>query len=346
MRVLVLPLFIFSMLLFSCANNDSEGGVTEIAIDQAERVLSAETNFDLARPSSIRIADNGFYLYDFGLQKILYFDKEGNQQLQFGQEGQGPGEFQGLAGFWLFDDEITLFDQRGAKFLYYSRSGDFIREESIEQENFAPGLTMTSRDQFYIPLNGNDGVLAKYVDKSSGRSFTFGQPEHETEDFDAGLIRQSIERGTLPSYMLNRVSIAANQEQVFLFHIATGKLQAYGHDGNLEAETVLNMPVFEKIKGEFFEHSKSALEQGFFILFSYINSMIATENGVALLLNAPAEFPVTVLHLDNSLQNQTVVTYSAETMERPSMFDINEEKGSIWFVNPGTAEVFQSLWSL
>lgn len=346
MRALLLTLIIFSLVLFSCTKSEPENGSTEITIDQAELILSAETDSNIARPATIRVATDGFYLYDFGLQKILFYDKEGNRQLQFGQEGQGPGEFQGLGGFWVFDDVIAGFDQRGAKFIFYSHEGEFLREEQIEQENFAPGLTMVSPDRYYIPLNGKGGTLAKFVDHNSGQNFTFGESEIEQSDFDAGTIRQSIERGNLPDYMLNRVSISTNQNRTFLFHTATGKLQAFDKSGNIQSEITLNLPVFEKIKEEFFEHSKSALERGFFILFSYINSMVSTENGVALLLNGPAEHPVTVLYLDNNLESKTAYYYDSEELGRVSMFDIDEKSNSIYFVNPGTSEIFGAPWGL
>lgn len=346
MRALLLTLTIFSLGLNSCTKSEPESGLTEITIDQAELILSAETDADIAQPSTIRVATYGFYLYDFGLQKILFYDKEGKQQLQFGQEGQGPGEFQGLGGFWVFDDSVVGFDQRGAKFLYYSHDGELMREQQIEQEHFAPGLSMITADRFYIPLNGNGGKLAKYIDISSGESFSFGEAAFEEADFDPGTIQQSIERGNLPDYMLNRVSISANQNRIFLFHTATGKLQAFDKNGDLLSETTLEMPVLEKIKEEFFEHSKMALEQGFFILFSYINSMVSTENGVALLLNGPAEHPVTVLHLDNNLESKTAYYYDSEDFGRVSRFDIDEKLNSIYFVNPGTSEIFRAPWGL
>jgi hypothetical protein len=342
-------LALFPLLLpfmFSCGPASDERVLTEITIGEARLFVSAETDDDIANPSTIRLADNEVYLYDFGLQKIHHFDNAGNRIRMFGEQGQGPGEFQGLAGFWVFDDEITAFDQRGAKLLYFSRDGRFLNEEAIDRDNFEPGLIMTGPGQLIVPQNGRDGKLAKYKDITGGQSFTFGEAETEASDFNPGAISQSLERGNLPSYMLGRISVAAGDDRIYLFHIATGKLQAFNKEGSLQAETVLDLPVMEKIKDEFFEHSRNALEQGFFILFSYINSMKATENGVALLLNSPADHPVTVFTLDKSLQNQTAFYYDYEILGRVQTIDIDETNNTIYFVNMGTSEVFRAPWGV
>ncbi len=340
----LIPILFILLFLYSCGKNGDETKITILTIDQAELVVSAETDPDIANPSIIRTAGSGFYIYDFGIQKILYYDDEGNQQLKFGNEGQGPGEFQGAAGFWVFDEEIILFDQRGAKFLHFGLEGTFLKEESIEREDFAPGLTMSSPGRFYIPVNGKDGKLVKQVDKTSDIRFAFGEADIQETDFDPGIIRQSIERGSLPDNMLGRVTIAAGYDRVYLFHTAVGKLQAYDTEGNLQAEIMLDLPVMEESKQEFFKQSRLAIEQGFFIFFSYINSMATTENGVALLLNTPADHPVTVLSLDRNLRNKTIIHYENDTMERVSMFDLDEEKSSIYFVNMGTSEIFRAPW--
>jgi|GEM_PF-1766565 len=343
-RLLLLSILI--PFMFSCGSTADENGFTEITIDEANLFTSAETDDNIANPSTIRVADNQVYLYDFGLQKIHHYATNGNRIRMFGEQGQGPGEFQGLAGFWVFDNEIAAFDQRGAKLLYYSRDGRFLNEEAIDQENFAPGFTMTGPGQLIIPLNGRDGKLAKYKDITGGQSFAFGDAEIEASDFDPGAISQSLERGNLPSYMLGRISVAAGDDRIFLFHIATGKLQAFDKEGTLQAEIVLDLPVMEKIKEEFFEQSRTALEQGFFILFSYINSIKATDNGVALLLNAPIDYPVTVLTLDKSLQNQTAFYYDFEILGRVQTIDIDEANNTIYFVNMGTSEVFRAPWGV
>lgn len=110
------------------------------------------------------------------------------------------------------------------------------------------------------------------------------------------------------------------------------------------AETTLNLPVMESIKEEFFEQSSNALEQGFFIIFSYISSMVATEDGVALLFNGPSEHPATVLHLNNTLETKTAFYYNSEELGRVSTFDIDVGKNCIYFVNSGTSEVFSASW--
>ena len=204
----------FLLLIYSCVNDEPDDSLTEITIDQAELILSAEKDDEIARPSTFRVTTDGFCLYDFGLHKILCYDENGNRQLMFGKEGQGPGEFQGLAGFWIFDELITAFDQQGAKLLYYDHDGSFLREENLEQENFAPGLTMIGPEQLFIPLNGKDGKLAAYFDNKSGERFSFGGADLEESEFDASEISQSIERGTLPDFMLGRVMIAAGENHV------------------------------------------------------------------------------------------------------------------------------------
>lgn len=58
--------------------------------------------------------------------------------LWFGSHGRGLGEFESLAGFWVFDDKYLVYDYNGFKFITYDTQGNLVSERLIDANPVNP----------------------------------------------------------------------------------------------------------------------------------------------------------------------------------------------------------------
>jgi len=105
--------------------------------------------------------ENNFYVSDRGWNKIFKFDSEGNFILDFGGEGQGPGEFLAHPGKFIFtlsygnDGNIYATDHGNSRLSIFSKNGEFIK--SFTFNNFYQEVQVTSDGNIFVvsPLGKN-----------------------------------------------------------------------------------------------------------------------------------------------------------------------------------------------
>ena len=76
--------------------------------------------------------DGNIYAIDLKDVKIKIFDKSGNFIRQFGQKGQGPGEFDTLGRINLSpDNELVVEDSTSRRLAFFTKEGKFIKHISL-----------------------------------------------------------------------------------------------------------------------------------------------------------------------------------------------------------------------
>lgn len=82
-------------------------------------------------------ADGRIFILDTKLKKVKVFDSSGKLLKEFGQEGQGPGEWVLPAGIQVVDDRILIISDVGSrKLLYMDFEGNFLKEVSYGKKPF------------------------------------------------------------------------------------------------------------------------------------------------------------------------------------------------------------------
>lgn len=116
----------------------------ELSIGEAEG--QAEYMFSL--PTSIAVDDEeNIYVLDLKEGHIKVFNKKGVYQKTIGRRGQGPGELQGPLSIQITsENEIWVHNLTNSRILYFSRQGDFLREDH---------MTGLPRSRLIIDSSGN-----------------------------------------------------------------------------------------------------------------------------------------------------------------------------------------------
>ncbi len=339
------------LLITACTATQDNGQVpiTEYTVDNSALIISAETHDDIAQPANIRSTSNGFLLYDYGAQKVFHFDEDGNKTIEFGSEGDGPGEFRYVAELWSFNDLYVLYDRDGAKHIHYQKDGSFVNEVSLDSETFTTTMYAHTPHQIYIPRNGKDGSLIRFIDTEMNDSQLFGQAVGEADEtIDLDHARQRINSGQVPAFMQNQILLSGNEHGVFAFQQTTNLLQLYNHTEDLEWEVDINSPASDGIFNQFVENNKMMAERGRgnIIMLQFADHLEATESGVAVLLNTVEDTPLTVAWIPNDGSHISVVQFPTLDEMKPTLFTINHAENTVFFASRFTGEVFKAPWPI
>lgn len=98
------------------------------------------------------VVDEQEYMYaaDWKETKIKVYDKNGKHLRSFGRKGQGPGEIGLPFRMEIFQgNKIIVNDQTNAKFIFYSREGEFLKEIPMGKYRFLTRFKLDSEGYFY-----------------------------------------------------------------------------------------------------------------------------------------------------------------------------------------------------
>jgi len=86
-----------------------------------------------SRVNGITVDNEGrIYVVDDSDSNIRVFDKNGGYLRTIGRKGQGPGEFERPLYIQITaDDELYVVDYSGARAVYFSLEGDYLRQEPL-----------------------------------------------------------------------------------------------------------------------------------------------------------------------------------------------------------------------
>lgn len=321
-------------------NSDQHNNDNDIT-QSAEIILSVENDEIIANPTRITASENGFILYDDGLNQILVFTHDGDPVSTFGRQGSGPGEFQSVSTIKYDEGEIIVSDSELLRLTSFGSEGKIVSNHDLTASLFAMDNAILSTSQYITPTNGQEGGLAKFVDTEAGNEFVFGKPVTKTPDAaDFDQWNQDLSAGRVPDFFRNRIAVTGNESLFYLFLQTEGVLQQYNSDGELNWEKQVEIREFEKEFERFVERNKDN-PPGRMYMLQYVHKMEQTEDGVYMLLRIPGEFPTTVLYVDSSGENQRF--YRIEDMEYgPSHFSISLDKRWIYFLNTPQGIIYRS----
>lgn len=342
----ILPVIFFAVVC--CSPQDQQETIYEER-DFAESLsfVSAETHNNIGQPALIKSVESGLLVYDYLAQKIFEFDHNGILVTEFGREGDGPGEFRYIAETWDFDDRYLVYDRNGGKLILYSKDGELLREIPLAVDSFSITMSAISEHQFYVPTNGLNGTLIRYIDTESNINEAFGEAVSvSSDDFDFDRSQQSIAAGIIPPNMINRVLLSSNSTGVFVFQQATAMLQKFNHSRELEWEIDLNIPATEGIFDRFVEINQSFIERGMRNMFmlQYAAQIKSADNGVFILLNTVEDKPTTVVWVSND-GTRVVAAYDNNIQEmKPDLLATTRDGSTIYLGTRMEGEIIKLDW--
>jgi len=120
LKLINISTLILMILLFSACKNEADLHTTShvstdsLQIEDLNVVISTDSEI-LGEPREIVNMDEDHYaVYDHAYKKIMVFDKTGEKKYEFGNTGEGPGEWDPMSG-------ATDVSFKGNKFLTSNR---------------------------------------------------------------------------------------------------------------------------------------------------------------------------------------------------------------------------------
>jgi hypothetical protein len=112
------------------------------------------------------------YAADWKETQIKVYDKNGKHVRNFGRKGQGPGEI-GLPFYLgIFQgNKLVVNDQTNAKFIFFSRTGEFLKEVPMGKYRFVTRFKVDSEGNFYAISRTFDEAKTTFELKKFSPSF-------------------------------------------------------------------------------------------------------------------------------------------------------------------------------
>ncbi len=179
MKNLTPTVFFTFFIMFSACGNSTKQPVTEIVnnvelvhnfeqplypektVTFEEEVTFGEENesgeVHLYMPGRYTVGGNGsVYISDRGDRAIKEYDSSGKYVRTIGKEGQGPGEFQGIADLQILPDgRLIVLDFKSNRLSIFNPEGKFLTSSNLPHSMFTIYLTtdstFTSDETVYRP---------------------------------------------------------------------------------------------------------------------------------------------------------------------------------------------------
>jgi hypothetical protein len=123
-----------------------------------------------------------FILFDKNLSLLLVFDLNGYFIGKIGELGLGPGQYQGIKDFSVWEDTLTIFSTADLRLFQYSLTNlGFLGSSKIEF--FGNSMVQLSNNEFMFYINHNPSDFVKdknvlYYNKNTGETKTFFPYDH------------------------------------------------------------------------------------------------------------------------------------------------------------------------
>lgn len=222
--------------------------------DSFKEIISTESGL-LAMPYGlVPVEGSAFAVLDYGLNRVLVFDYDGNEVNAFGGSGGGPGEWDGYpSGLNYKDGVFMVFNSGRIMFNLYDKSGGFMFSVPASRYMTISNFRLMPGKRLLVSTNGRDDALAVVIDlQDEGKTIKrIGTPDSETADIrDIESERQSLADGIIPPFAKNTALVEYDDDGYWLFMNGLGELRHYTNEGDLA--TRFGIP--EDIKKPVFEH--------------------------------------------------------------------------------------------
>lgn len=355
----VKPCVIVLMAILGCSGQGGQDAVTfkSETVKATDVFLSLETSKFLGNPTRIKAYDGGLYFSDHGYQRVVKVNRKRDSLLTFGSHGRGPGEFESLAGFWVFDDSYLVYDYNGFKFITYDTLGNHLADKVVKKnpvnpDGFPPNIPITvqaiSTDKLLIPSRGRNGSLFAIADIETGELTYAGKAVGEhVESFKQEEVEQAFSKGEIPDIFMNLVLLGSSSSGIYSFQQTTGVLEKYSHSGDLIWQKEITIPAQDDLFDQISRHNQQEDQNNH--LFTYAKAMDARKDGVAILMNMPEDSPAAACWVSQDGSEMNVITYSDIDKEvgfGMGSFTVSPADKRAYFLNSRKGIIYEANWPL
>lgn len=262
MRTYTIWILLILTFVSGCQEKDremSEG--TEVTVHELRDSENLKTNENLllGRPVGLKFDNESRHLFiqDIARSAVIEIDDSSNVIQEYGREGNGPGEIQMLADFFITQEHLFIVDASRFLIHKYSRRdgqhifsldyGKFLIEAGNVSENGPPPPPkpvlidnnnepfVTLNETILLPSQGNGEFLYQAINWSEEKLADIGElPADCTVTEDNDEIRSALENRTVPSRdlcLVFPVHDRSNSDEIFLIYSAIPKIAKYSLSG-------------------------------------------------------------------------------------------------------------------
>lgn len=121
--------------MWVACDGDRPGGASGRALPEwhyAEEVeFSPPPGREFVLVSAAVLGRDAVIVADGGGPDILVFGQDGRFRRTIGRRGEGPGEYLSVAGAWIREDTVIVFDRDGRQLHRFRLSGEYVRSDRI-----------------------------------------------------------------------------------------------------------------------------------------------------------------------------------------------------------------------
>ncbi|MDZ7806276.1 MAG: hypothetical protein U5K71_04080 [Gracilimonas sp.] len=193
----------------------------------------------------------------------MVFNKSGEKQYEFGNTGEGPGEWDPMGGARdLNYHDGTFFSNNGSRYLFdlYNKDGRHIKSISYEPYLDYTHKSLIDENRILTTTNGNENSLAVVLDLENELAVidSVGEPEAAFRlrpNFEEQ--RTTYANGELPEGALNEALATKIEGDYIVFMNTLGELRRYSQDGEILFEVELPKDAKETIFNYIVEVNKN-----------------------------------------------------------------------------------------
>jgi hypothetical protein len=286
-------------------------------------------------------------------------DREGDLLMSFGSRGQGPGEYQSIAGFWLQENGYLIYDYNSFKFITYNSDGE-VTDEAILRENpvnpnsrRAIPITVKAlpTGKLLIPTGGNKSSLFAIADLNGDETVFAGDALAPfVSQYNSDDVRESNSKGEVPDIFKNLVMLGSSADAIYSLQQTTGMIEKFSHSGERIWQMNLNIPGQSELMDQIAQHNMEAVKNDEPTqLFIHAHAIAATDQGVAMLLRMPKNHSATIAWVPTDGSGVDIITVESSDVSPRGfmgMFALSAEDQTAYYLERETGTVFQFEWPL
>lgn len=130
---LFLSLFIFTSVIHAqeiIENQDkplSKNAGRVLKLKEVFRIIDIGTDYYFKYPSNLKVTSDGCFIIS-DEEQLLKFSPEGKFIKNLYKKGEGPGEIKNNFSYFIYKDEIYIYDLRANKIIHTDKEGDLIKD--------------------------------------------------------------------------------------------------------------------------------------------------------------------------------------------------------------------------
>lgn len=169
---------IITLVLSGCSQVDKRRGETRYEAVAAELEPAVTLKENLTHVGMVEDmafeGDSAFYVLSDN--KVIRYDRDGNQLSVLDKRGPGPEEYINLSLISCRDTSVVVFCNTTLRLLEYSRNGDFIRDLGNVQSGVNQFcLTPVDHERILLYRPGGIDVIASMYDAANGTQTPYDQ---------------------------------------------------------------------------------------------------------------------------------------------------------------------------